>query len=64
MKSMAKEELVEEGIKALYKEFGPAKTIRFFQSIGISKGDTLREIEEKTKRMSKKEALEFVKENK
>ena len=61
MKTINREKLVEEGIRTLYKEFGPAKTIKFFQSIGINRGDTLNEIENKTKEMSKKEAIEFVK---
>ena len=61
MKTEQKENLMEEGINQLYKEFGPVKTIRFFQLVGISRGDTLKEIEEITKKLSKKEALDLVK---
>ncbi len=61
MKAEQKENLMEEGVNQLYKEFGPVKTIKFFQLVGISRGDTLKEIEEITKKLSKKEALDLVK---
>lgn len=61
MKAEQKENLIEEGINQLYKEFGPVKTIKFFQLVGISRGDTLKEIEEITEKLSKKEALDLVK---
>ncbi len=60
MKKELKENLVKRGVQTLYREFGPVKTVKFFQLVGINKGDTLREIEEITKKMTKKEALAFV----
>jgi len=64
MKPEMKESLVEEGIRTIYKELGPAKTVRFFQVIGVSRGDTLKEIEEKTAKLSKEEALDLIKRTK
>lgn len=55
------QKLIEEGIHLLYEELGPEKTIKFFQLVGVPKGDTLKEIEEITEKMSKEEALNFVK---
>ena len=49
--------LVEKGIAALFKEFGPAKTIEFFQRLGINKGDSVKEIESITEKMSKEEIM-------
>ena len=54
-------ELMEKGIAVLYKELGPVQTIRFFQSLGISKGDSVKEIESITEKFSRKEALERLK---
>ena len=55
------EKIVEEGVHVLYEELGPEKTIRFFQLMGIQRGDTLKEIEEMTEKMSKAEAINLVK---
>ena len=52
---------MEKGIAVLYKELGPAQTIKFFQSLGISKGDSVKEIESITEKFSRKEALERLK---
>ena len=60
MKAEFKEDLLEEGVQTLYEEFGPAKTIKFFQLVGIQNGDTLKEIEELTQKLSKEEALRLV----
>ncbi len=57
----SKKELVESLIISVYKEIGPIKTVKFFQLIGVSRGDTLKEIEGKTSQMSKKEALDLIK---
>ena len=54
-------QLMEKGIAVLYKELGPAQTIKFFQSLGISKGDSVKEIESITEKFSRKEALERLK---
>lgn len=61
MKAEIKEDLVGEGIRKLYKEFGPVRTIKFFKLLGVNKGDTLREIEEQTARLSRKGAIRLVK---
>jgi hypothetical protein len=43
---------------------GAIKTIKFFQLVGVTRGDTLKEIEEKTERMSKEEVLRLIQETK
>jgi hypothetical protein len=53
--------LVKEGVHAVYDELGPEKTIKFFQIVGIPRGDTLKEIEAITQKLSRKEALSLVK---
>ena len=60
MKTIVAEDIVDEGVHLLYKELGPVKTIKFFQLIGAYRDDTLKEIEEKTSKMSKKEALDLI----
>lgn len=50
--------LLEKGIEVLYKELGPLRTIKFLQSLGINRGDSLKEIESITEKFSRKEALE------
>ncbi len=57
---MKNEELVRRGIAAVFARLGPVDSIRFFQSIGIQRGDTLKEIEGITQRFTRKEALELV----
>ncbi len=61
MKMSVTENLVEEGVHVLYDEFGAARTIKFFQLLGIPKGDTLKEIEEITEKLSREEAIILVK---
>ncbi len=56
-----KEDLLKEGVEALYEEFGPIKTIKFLQMVGLQKGDTLKEIETITQNLSKQQALKIVK---
>ena len=51
-------QLMEKGIEVLYRELGPVQTIKFFQSLGINKGDSVKEIESITEKFSRKEALE------
>ena len=53
--------LVEKGIGTLFKELGPVKTIEFFQRLGINKGDSVKEIEFLTERMSKEELMNSIK---
>ena len=53
--------LIEEGVEAVFKKLGTAKAIKFFQSMGINKGDSVKEIESITEKFSRKEALERLK---
>ena len=50
--------LLERGISVLYKELGPIEAIKFLQKLGISKGDSVKEIESITEKFSRREALE------
>ena len=54
---MTKKNVLREGIKVLFKELGHVKTIEFFQLLGINKGNTLKEIESITEKLSKEEVL-------
>ena len=54
------DEIVRRGVKILYEEFGPGETIRFFQALGLNRGNALEEIEALTSKMSRKQALELV----
>lgn len=56
--------LLEKGIAVLYKELGPNQTIKFLQSFGINRGDSVKEIESITEKFSRKEALEMLKKSK
>ena len=53
--------VMEKGIAALYKELGPVKTIEFFQRLGINKGDSVKEIESITEKMSKEDIMKGIK---
>jgi len=58
---MSEQEIIKEGVHVLYDELGPEKTVKFFQLVGVPRGDTLKEIEEITEKLSKEEALKLVK---
>ncbi len=45
----------------LYKEFGPAKTVKFFQIVGVHRDDTLKEIEGITEKLIAKERFPYYK---
>jgi hypothetical protein len=64
MKTDLAEDIFEEGLDVLYEKLGAIKTIKFFQLVGVTRGDTLKEIEEKTERMSKEEVLKLIQETK
>ena len=64
MKTELAEDIFEEGIEALYEKLGAIKTIKFFQLAGVTRGDTLKEIEEKTEKMSKEAVLKLIQETK
>ena len=53
--------LLEEGLDALIKEMGIINAIKFIQLLSLGKGDSVREIEDKTEKMNRKEALAFIK---
>ena len=53
--------LLEEGLDALIKEMGIIKAIKFIQLLSLGKGNSVREIEGKTERMGKEEALSLIK---
>ena len=61
MESDVHHPLVEKGIETLFKELGPVKTIEFFQRLGINKGDSVKEIESITERMSKEDIMKGIK---
>ena len=60
MKLKPKTSVIEEGMKVLFKELGPVKTIKFFQSLGINKGDSVKEIESITEKLSKEQVLSAI----
>lgn len=53
--------LIEEGIEAVFKKLGTVKAIKFFQSMGINKGDSVKEIESITEKMTREEVIELMK---
>lgn len=53
--------LLERGIAVLYKELGPVEAIKFLQKLGVSKGNSVKEIESITEKFSREEALERLK---
>lgn len=54
---MIEKTVLTKGIEVLFKELGPVKTIEFFQVLGINNGDSLKEIESITGKLSKEEVL-------
>ena len=40
--------MIEEGVEAVFKKLCPGKAIRFFQSMGLNKGDSVKEMENKS----------------
>ena len=61
MSSNLQTTLLERGISVLYKELGPAEAVKFLQKLGVSKGDSVTEIESITEKFSREEALERLK---
>jgi hypothetical protein len=60
MKTGFPDEIVAEGVHALYERLGVAGTVKFFQLIGGTAGDLLTELEGKTERMTEAEVLSLV----
>ena len=48
-------------VEAIFKKLGPVKTIEFFQRLGINKGDSVKEIESITEKMSKEDIIKGIK---
>jgi len=46
-----------ESVEEVFKKLGPVKAIKFFQSLGINKGDSVKEIESITEKLGKDEVL-------
>ena len=61
MRKKPKTSVIEEGMKVLFKELGTIKAIKFLQSLGINKGDSVKEIESITEKLSREEALSLLK---
>ena len=55
------DKILEKGMKILYKELGPVNAIKFLQALGINKGDSVKEIERITKKLSREEVLQRLK---
>ncbi|MBI2134968.1 hypothetical protein HYU09_03180 [Candidatus Woesearchaeota archaeon] len=51
----------EEGVEAVFKKLGPVKAIKFFQRMGVGGGDSVKEIERITEKMSREELIELMK---
>ncbi len=52
--------LLEEGLDILFREMGIVKALKFIRLISAGKGDTVKEIETKTEKLTKEDALEFI----
>jgi len=61
MNTMIAEEILEEGVETIYKNLGSIKAIKFFQMMGLNKGNSVAELEQKTKAMSKEEVIGLIK---
>lgn len=54
------ENIIEEGFSILKEHLGITKTAIFLEMIGRGQGDSIEEIESKTKKLSKQEAIKFI----
>ena len=53
--------LIEEGVEAVFKKLGTVKAIKFFQSMGINKGDSVKELKNVTSKLSREEVIKLMK---
>lgn len=60
MNNVLVDEILKEGIEALYSKLGTFKTLKFLQLVGAGHGDSVREIEDKTRAMSIEDILNLV----
>ena len=52
--------LLEEGLEVLYKKLGVVKATQFVHLLSLGSGDSVKEIEAKTEKMNKAQALSFL----
>jgi len=57
---MLAEEILKEGIETLYSRLGTLKALKFLQLIGATKGDSVKEIEQKTEKMSREGIFKLI----
>ena len=60
MTTELKEDIIKEGIDTLYSHLGAIKTIKFLQLVFLSKGDSVKEIDTKTQKLSKENVLNLI----
>lgn len=60
MKETLADEILKEGIAVLYKQLGALKTLKFLQLLGTAKGDSVKEIEAQTEKMTPDEVLNLI----
>lgn len=54
------EDIIKEGVDTLYSNLGTIKTIKFLQMLSLGKGDSVKEIEQKTEQMSKEDVIQLI----
>ncbi|OGC09942.1 hypothetical protein A3J90_02655 [candidate division WOR-1 bacterium RIFOXYC2_FULL_37_10] len=60
MSANFRDEVIEEGLDALYKNLGPVKATKFIQILTIPKSDSVKDIESITEGMDKKDAISLI----
>ena len=61
METKLEQSMIEDGVEAVFKRLGPSKAVKFFQSMGLNKGDSVKEIESITEKMSKEQVIDMIK---
>ena len=64
MEARQETSMIEEGVEAVFKKLGPGRAIKFFQNMGMSRGDSVKEIESVTEKMTKGQVIEMLKNSK
>lgn len=62
MNKMIEDEILAEGMEALFQRLGPIRAVRFLQLIGATTGDATKELRERTEGMTRDEVLRLVRE--
>lgn len=52
--------LLEEGLNVLFDKLGIIKTVKFVQLLSSGYGDSVKEIEIRTEKMTRDQALDFI----